>query len=479
MNLTTSLVTFDDFVEVLSTGTSTVINTGLGDDSIEVAGLTKNLDDVTGLTLNLGIGLDSVTIFDQNNPWAGSLFHTYEVSESQVQRFAENPFLPGAPLPVTVQMSGIETLDLYTSDADDVVSIANMPMLAGTIDLGEGDDTAVTTSGNLEDVDDLVIIGGKGEDVVLLDDAMNPYGVPDDGSYPPGIPTANTYNVSTSRVRRDGTGMPPNPGFPSDINVDYQDVEHLSLTTAEKSDVVNISGGGAWTTDLILGDGDDTVYASPVEQNIEFVDGLSVYGDAGVDELILNDAHNPYSHVQSNQYEVGADHVSRFRDVHGPGPTHMPPGTDPADAVDVLVQMDRVELLELTTGDQGDDVQVINSTSKGTTIDTRSGDDVIVTVSGNLEDVDGLVIQSNVGEDTLILDDTNNSYRGSSAGNYNLAIGQVIRGIAAPTSVVYSGLEHLSVLSGNQDDHIDVSRGGTLTTEVVAGGGDDEILRGT
>lgn len=478
-NLATSLAPFDDFVEVLSTGVSTVISTGQGNDSVEVAGASNNLDDVKGLTLNLGSGVDTVTMYDQNNPWTNAASHAYDVSATEVQRLAGNPANP-----VTIQMNDIEMLDLFASDFSDEVWIANMPELAGTIHLGEGDDTAVTTSGNLEDVDDLVILGGKGEDTVLLDDAMNPYGVPEDGSFPVGIPTANTYNVSTTRVRRDGSGIPPDIQVASDINVDYEDVEHLSLSSAERGDVVYISGGGAWTTDLILGEGDDEVYASLFEQNIEFVDGLTVYGNQGDDELYLHDAHNPYSHVLSNQYEVASDHVSRYRDVNGPGQTHMPPGTDPADAVDVLVQMVSVELLDLTTGDESDEVQVLSSTDGGTTIDTRIGDDTIETVSGDLAAVDGLFVESNVGEDTLVLDDSRNPYRGQFAENYELATGQVLRGVgdgtviggAMPITVEYANLEHLKLVSGSRGDQIDVIRGGTLTTEVRTGDGDDEVV---
>ncbi|MCA9261035.1 MAG: serine hydrolase, partial [Planctomycetales bacterium] len=361
INLTTSLAPFDDFVEVLSTGGSAFVQTGLGDDSIAVAGDGKNLDLVRGLTFDLGLGVDTVVLYDQNNPWANPLSHAYWVSETTVERFGSGPLDV-----VAVHMAGIESLELFASDADDVVRLETLPIYTSTIHLGEGDDTAITTSGNLEDVDEMLIIGGKGEDQLILDDGMNPYGVPDDGSFPLGIPTANTYEVSASRVRRDGSGIGPNANVASNINVDYQEVEHLSLIAAQRGDVFHVSGGGEWTTDLTLGEGNDVVYASAVEQNIEFVDGLFVHGNSGKDELYLYDAHNPYSHVQSKRYEVAADHVSRFRDVHGPGQTHMPQGTAPADAVDVLVQMESVEVLDVETGDQGDEVRAISSTSSGT-----------------------------------------------------------------------------------------------------------------
>jgi len=470
-----SLAPFDDFVEVLGVRGSLTVNTYDGNDSIDVAGLTRNLDDVNGLTVNAGFGSDSITIFDQKSPWQGPKFQTYQVLDAEVSRFAQDAASP-LLVDVSVQMSGIETLDLFTSDNDDVVAIANMPTFAGTIDAGEGDDTIYTTSGNLEDVDDLIIIGGKGEDVVMLDDGSNPYGVPADGSFPPGIPTANIYEVSTSRVRRDGSGTPPNYSVPTDIAIFYEGVEHLRLTSGDQGDEIYISGGGAWTTDVILGAGNDVVHASPLEQNIEFVDGLTVHGAAGEDALILYDAHNPYSHVLSNQYEVAAGHVSRYRDVNGPGQTHLPPGTDPADAVGVLVQMVSVELLDLTAGGEDDVIEVISSTSKATTIDANNGDDMIVTTSGDLADVAGLFVQSNVGEDTLVLDDANNDYVGTTAGNYYLTSGQVVRGIHAPAAVRYSGVEHLRLLSGDQVDRIEASSGGSLTTEITAGAGDDEIL---
>jgi len=449
-----------DWVEVLNTGWTTMLNLGNGNDTVGGASDFENIEAINGLVINGGSGIDTVSLSDENNPYSHPLSNQYSISSESVSRFMDSRALPGKPVQVKVEMDSVETLNLTTGEQGDVVLIENMPLTGGTIDTGAGDDVVMTTSGNLEDVDGLVIESGKGEDQVLLDDGDNPYV----------HPFGNVYQVTSEDVFRPSNGQ--SDGV-SGVNVYFYDNEHLRLDSGNKGDIVSVHSV-AWSTTLNTGGGDDAVLASPNSRDMERISGLVVNGGAGQDYVSIDDDNNPYTHVMSNQYSASAERVSRYGTIGLSGPQHSDPEDNPMLAIEVFVDMDSVETLDLVTGDESDVVRVSSTTSLGTTIETGNGHDRVTTLS-EMAEVDGLVLDLGYGEDTLLVTDSANPYSDPTDNQYELDSSSVLRGLTSPARIDYSNLEHLQVVTGEQADRVKLLGGGELSTQVLTSGGDDTI----
>jgi hypothetical protein len=247
-------------------------------------------------------------------------------------------------------MENVELLDLTTGDQGDVVEVISSTSNGTTLDTNSGDDIIVTTSGNLADVDGLVVESNVGEDTLILDDTENPY----QQKY------SDTYFLESGAVYRDVQG--PNIIGGSPVYVEYADVENLVLRSGDQADNVNVSRGGLLTTLVEAGAGDDVVNVSPTSKNLQLIPGLTVDGGADADRVVLNDANNPYINNFGHLYTIDQDRVHRLGGV----------SLQPLASVDVDVNYENVEALELETGAQ-DEIIHIQGTGSDASLTVRAG----------------------------------------------------------------------------------------------------------
>ncbi|MCA9236811.1 MAG: beta-lactamase family protein [Planctomycetales bacterium] len=464
-------------IEGFNAGIDLTINGGFGNDVVNVLPGVRNIEYVNGMTFNGGFGDDSININDASNPYNNAVYsRIYTVGSGAVSRFMWNPSFPGNPaffLPVTVGYSGVENLDVTTGGQNDVVGVVSKTSGATHVKTGAGNDviTVGYSGGNLEAFDGLEVNGQSGTDTIRLFDHNKTSGEPQ---------ATAQYDVAANSVSRymASVGGVSN-GEPDPVAVDFAQVENLELTTTDLIDGIRVHSTPSGQTTIHGGAGNDVLNASPNEKNLENVDNLTFYGDAGVDRIFLNDQNNPYSYpAASHIYDVTSAGVERTAAV---------PNLIWALPMTINVGYSGVEDMTLKTGAHGDIVNVQSVPYSNATIQTGDGNDVVnaSSAAANMETVDGLIVDGGAGADTLNILDQNNPYELPGGGNYTITPDSVMRyaehvlfdNVAVPVEVGFDNVENLSVAAGNLGDEFNVegdAGAGTLTLD--GNGGADEFI---
>ncbi|MDZ4782073.1 MAG: serine hydrolase [Planctomycetia bacterium] len=447
-----------------------IIN-GQGDnDSVGLLSGLRNIELVSGMTFNGGSGQDTLLAYDQNNPYSmPGLSQLYTVSDEAIVRhrglFIQNAGL--VPIPVVVNYALVENLELTTGGLADIVNVASMTSGDTEIRTGAGNDVVRVgqTAANLQLVDGLFIDGQTGTDSIELFDSNKVIG--DD--------FFGQYDVEATSVTRYVTGgfvINPNP---PKYTVDFAGMENLALTTTDGADRIRVHGTTSGEVIIHGGAGSDILTTTPSTQNMERVRDLSFFGEAGVDGIVINDQQNPYSHkTLSREYDVSASQVART----------MAGRVTPL-AVDV--SYNSVENLTLNTGDQGDHIDVANTTSGEVVIHAGPGNDFVnaSTTSQNMESVNDLIVDGGAGNDTLNILDANNPYDlGPGGGVYAVTTDAVSRfdehilfeNVAVPVDVQFSAVETVDLDAGNQGDVFNVTgTGGPANLTLDGNAGADQF----
>jgi hypothetical protein len=261
-------------------------------------------------------------------------------------------------------------------------------------------------------------------------------------------------------------------------------LDSITLNGGLGNDTFTING---WRSSVELNingsSGNDAASVLPSARNIEAVNGMNFSGGTGDDSLTVNDASNPYSNLAlSRNYAVGASAVTRYA-------AHPAFPGNPGMFIPVAVGYSGVENLTVTTGGQTDLVAVTGMTSGDMEVRTGNGDDVITVaaVAGNLEAVDGLVVNGQAGIDAIRLYDNNKTSADPDATPYyDVDANSVARYVAslggiaqnpgpAAVQVDYLGVENLELTTTDLADVIRVHATTTGGTSIHGGAGGDVL----
>ncbi len=428
-----------------------VINGQGGDDTVSALSSVRNIEQISGMTFNGGSGADTLLAYDQNNPYSmPGLSQIYAVSDEAIARH-RGLIIPNAgtiPIPVTVNYALVENLELTTGGQTDVVQLASKTSGVTEIRTGTGNDVVLVgqSAANLQLVDGLFVDGQAGTDSIQLFDSNKVIGDDFFGQYDVDVD-------SVSRYVNGGLIINPNPLI---YTVDFVRVENLELTTTAGKDRIRVHGTNSGETIINGGAGADVLTTTPTTKNMERVRDLTFHGEAGVDEIVINDQDNPYNHATlSNDYAVSSAQVARTASSRGI-------------TVAVDVSYSSVEDVTLSTGDEADVIDVANVTSGEMVIHAGAGNDIVnaSATAQNMETVKDLTVDGGAGSDKLNLLDANNPYDlGPGGGVYDVTTGSVSRfdehilfpGVAVPVEVAFSAVENVELDAGNQGDVFNVS----------------------
>ncbi|MEM9659502.1 MAG: hypothetical protein AAF961_14175, partial [Planctomycetota bacterium] len=397
-------------IEGWSPGVDLELNGGWGNDLVNVLPGARNIEMVSGMTFNGGLHTDTIYVHDEFNPYShASLSRIYTVSDSGVSRFRANPVQPFNPaffLPVSIAYSGVESADIRTGGQHDVVNVASAVSGVMNVRTGAGNDVVSLgyTLGNLEEFDSTYVNGQAGADTIRVFDHNKSGGALATAQYDVDGHTVSRYMTNLGGV---AIGGPP-----TTYDVDFSNVENLELTTTDIADNIRVHATPVGTATIHGGAGNDRLYASPNDKNMELVDDLEFNGDAGLDKLIISDQNNPYGFGLSDDYDVLASRVIR-------GEAAIFIAGSPAN---INVDYSSVEDLTLSTGAQGDTVNVESTPWTRALIQTGDGDDVVNAspTDKNMELVDGLEVDGGSGSDELNVFDQNNPYELPGGGKYTI-----------------------------------------------------------
>jgi len=461
----------DNFrIEGWNAGIDLEINGGWGNDSVNVLPGVRNIEMVSGMTFNGGFNTDTISVNDEFNPYSNAaLSRLYTISDSGVSRFRSQPWNPGIPLPVSIAYTGVESADIRTGGQTDIVNVVSALSSVMNIRTGNGDDviTLGSSLGNLEEFDNTYVNGNAGIDTIRIFDQNKT-----------GSATANAnYDVDDNSVSRYLSDLfSVGNGAPTVYDVDFSDVENLELTTTDLVDNIRVHATPIGRTIVNGGASNDRLYASPNDKNMELVDDLVFNGDAGIDKLIISDQNNPYGFSLSDDYTVSASRVIR-------GEAMIYLLGSPAN---INVDYSSVEDLKLSTGSQGDTVNVDSTPWTRALIQTGDGDDVVNAspTDKNMELVDGLEVDGGLGTDTFNVFDQNNPYELPGGGKYTITSDSIGRyeehvlfdNVAIPIDVEYGNVEVVSLASGYLGDEFTVEGDAGVGTLLLDGNsGADEF----
>lgn len=347
-----------DVVQLASkTSGVTEIRTGSGNDTVLVGQSAANLQLVDGLYVDGQTGTDSIQLFDHNKIIGDDFFGQYDLDANNVTRYVTGGLIinPNPPT-YTVDFERIENVELTTTAGNDRIRVHATNSGETVVNGGAGADilTTTPTSRNMERVRDLTFYGEAGVDGIVINDQDNPYNH---------ATLSNDYAVSASQVARSASSR----GFTIPVDVSYNSVENLTLSTGDEADVIDVANVTAGETVIHAGVGNDIVNASSTSQNMESVNDLIVDGGAGTDRLNILDGNNPYDLGPSGGvYTVVPGSVLRYDE-------HI---LFENVAVPVEVEFSAVERIELDAGSQGDVFNVSGAAGPATLVlDGNSGAD--------------------------------------------------------------------------------------------------------
>jgi hypothetical protein len=266
-----------DKVTVLTTSSVTTVNTGAGNDTINVGDLVQKVNSIRALlSVNGGLGTDTLNVV--NN--ADSTANTGTMTSTQ---------LTGLGMASGINYGGLEALLIGLGSGADTFSIASTQLGTTTnLNTGAGNDTInvgdlvkkVNSIGGL-----LTINGESGADTLNVANT--------------GDSTAETGNLTSTQL----TGL----GMASGIGISYGGLEALVIGLGSGVDTFSIAStqfgtttnlntnGGAdkvtvlttsSVTTVNTGDGNDTITVGDLVQKVNSISALlSVNGGLGTDTL--------------------------------------------------------------------------------------------------------------------------------------------------------------------------------------------------
>ncbi|MEM8947446.1 MAG: serine hydrolase domain-containing protein [Planctomycetota bacterium] len=461
-------------IEGWNAGIDLQINGGWGNDNVSVLNSIGNIEMVNGMNFNGGLGNDLIRVYDQSNPYSHlNLSRLYTITETGVSRYRAHPAQPWNPawfLPVGITYSNVESGTIRTGSQSDIVNVESAFSGVMNVVAGLGDDVINlgASLGDLSEFDNTYAVGGEGTDTVRIYDHNMTGGALATYHY-----DINEYSVS--RYKTDFGGF-NNGEDPITYRANFSEAENLELTTSQIKDNIRVHNTLIGQTTVHGHTGDDRLYASPDDQNMEMVDDLIFNGEAGLDKLIISDQNNPYGFGLSDDYDVSASRVIR-------GEAFIFLAGSPAN---INVDYSSVEDLTLATGNQGDTVNVESTPWTRALIQTGDGDDVVNAspTDKNMELVDGLEVDGGLGNDEFHLFDQNNPYELPGGGLYTVTpshIGRyeehvLLNDVAVPIDVEYGNVESVSLATGSMGDQFNVEGGAAVGTLSLDGNfGADEF----
>lgn len=243
-------------VDEVPDSVSLILNGDDGNDILHAANGWGDIEYVGGITFNGGGGIDDAFIDDSNNDYSIPGSDLYTVADVEVSRDGESVF-----------MTDVENLTLTTGDQSDWVNVFSTGRSI-TLKTGKGNDviqgTPLVEGGthpaDIAWIDGLLVDGGEGIDMLMLDDRDNSYTSAQSGE----------YTVTKFAVQRGAPGGP--------LVVAMDSVESLGLLTGTGDDVVQIDSIPSATT-IQLGQGEDTVNVSSTADRTS----LELFGNEGTD----------------------------------------------------------------------------------------------------------------------------------------------------------------------------------------------------
>jgi hypothetical protein len=246
-------------VESTLSGVPVTISDAIG--SVNNVGISPNaqfLDNIKGNVTIYGAGSDTLTVYDQNDPFND----TYTLTASTLTRTASAV--------ITDFGMSAATLDGGTGAETYNVNSTGAPL---TLNAGIGNDTVQLGTGNLDALVSHVTVNGQGgTDSVYLQDQ--------------GVSFNDTYAISSTTVTRPFFG-----------GLTYGGIASLTLNAENGNNVINVGGTAYGTTTYInAGGGNDTIALG--QNNLDYLRGpVVVDGQAGSDTVSVQDEGNPFNYA--------------------------------------------------------------------------------------------------------------------------------------------------------------------------------------
>jgi acrosin len=282
-----------DTVNVEHTTGALTVNLGGSSDAVNVSPTAHFLDNIKGNVIVNGTGSNTMTVFDQSDPYGD----TYTLTATSVTR----------TFSAVITYGGLSSVVLDGGSASDTYYVnssnSSTPL---TINAGAGNDTVYVGTGNLDNVAGAVAVNaGGGTNAVVLQDASAPFG--------------DTYTVTSTTVTRPYFG-----------GLAYSGVQSLTLNAESGADTINVTSTAAGCSTVInAGSGNDTVNVGSATSSLDAIQGaLSLNGQAGTDVLYFNDqaaaAGHTYTFTASSLMRSGAAvmYFGTFETVNLTGTSH-------------------------------------------------------------------------------------------------------------------------------------------------------------
>lgn len=451
------------FVRGTATGTTTTLNTGAGNDQVQVdsndIGLLGTVDGVLSpLIIAGGAGSNGLVLNDPGDASADVV----TVSATQVGAGAGDTFFgPGG----SVTYSDMTLLTLHAGAGNDVIAVVGTaPGTPTIVDGGGGldamrvDDNGAASLGTVDGVQSsLTIAGGVGLATLVLED---------------------TGDTSGDRVTLTATQVGAAVGdtlFGPGGALTFSGLASLDVAAGSGADVFNVLATAAGTATTLKGEGGNDTFL--VDSNGGAVGGtvntivstLTIGGGTGINDLILEDGTDLTPDVVTvTGTSVGATAGDSFFGASG--------------ALNYL----QLATLKLNAGAGGDAITV-RATAAGTmtTVNAGGGNDTLAVDSNGPAangTVDGVVsklaMHGGTGTNALTLEDRSDltadvvSVTPTSVGQ-----GAFDTFFGAGGSMKYANLSTLTLNLGVGADFATIEgTAKTTSTAINTGGGDDKIL---
>jgi acrosin len=435
-----------DTIAVASTGASTFLNTGGGNDTVTVASQTSNLDDIPSpVIVDGGADANTLLVNDQSNPNPS----VWEVTAAKVDRTA----YPAGSVIVRhagVDYSNIQTLTVNAGSGDDTINVRGTSA-ATTVNAGPGFNGvyAGNRANSLDDIQGALSVPADVAPALGVTYLV----VHDEGATASGL----IYTLTADALNR--TGAAP---------ISYGTGYSLTLYGGAGSDTYSVRGTKAGSTLIQTGASADQVDLYGNASNVN----LFVYAGAG-DQAVMGDGTvaalggsiflpSTFSHLTIDDRNDPSSRNITIRDYSISG--LAPASLDFAPlALDFYLG---------TGGTTGNDVDVIGSGVFGQlTIHGNTGADRVKVEIG--KDIYTHTVRfEGQGDDTLTIDDS--ARTGNSL--YALTDSSVARTSPVLTTVQYTGVGSAKLIGGQGDDLFKVSGTPPGIPLTLDGGGGNNTL---
>jgi hypothetical protein len=374
------------------------------------------------------------------------------------------------------RMNG-SAIALQTNTDDDIVSITQLATNA-TVQTRQGNDTihvgsnaaaSGNTGGILNNIGaTLALYGGTGSDILTIDDS--------------GDLDNNTGTLSSTRLS--GLGMAG--------QIDYTNIEDLSLTLGQGNDILTVTSTHAGTTDISSNAGEDAL-------NIQAIGGVTtVYAGTDNDVLTIGNLTQQVDDIDAALFVEGEDGNDTLV-VQDSGDLDNNVGTlttTTISGLDLLapITYGTLETVDIHLGSGADQFTIASTHSGQTRLNTASGTDTVtvVAIHGDtsvntgseddqievsnpgqcVDDIDAiLTIAGDGGSDRLTISDA-----GDMTDNTGTLTATQLTGLGMGGRIDYATLEVLDLTLGSGADNFTVANTHTAQTFIQTASGDDAVI---